>query len=155
MSSEEDVLQLLQRQIDSLKESRQQQLQLNADKAAHEATLRNAAIKCAQGLVKLNVGGVKYTTSLSTLTAVPDSFFASLFSGDWQSVTTAEGDMFVDRDGEVLEYFLLDFIDSVTTQAFVHCSLGMLTAGCLCVAGVQAHLAVSTGSPRPAAFCMC
>ena len=51
--------------------------------------------------VKLNVGGVKYTTSLSTLTAVPDSFFASLFSGDWQSVTTAEGDVFVDRDGEV------------------------------------------------------
>lgn len=106
MATEEDVLELLQRQIDSLKESRQQQLQLNADKAAAEAALRNAAIQCAQGLVKLNVGGVKYTTSLTTLIAVPDSFFASLFSGDWQSTRTAEGDIFVDRDGELFKHVL-------------------------------------------------
>lgn len=105
-TSEDDLLQVLQQQINSLKEPRQQQLQLNADKAAREASLRNAAIKCAQGLVKLNVGGVKYTTSLSTLAAVPDSFFASLFSGDWQSAKTAEGDVFVDRDGEVPKYCL-------------------------------------------------
>ena len=89
------MLQLLQRQIE---ESRQQQLQLDAEKAAGEAALGNAAIKC---LIMLNVGGVKYTTSLSTLTAVPECFFTSLFSGDWQSAKTAEGDMFVDRDGEV------------------------------------------------------
>lgn len=101
MASEEDVLELLQRQIDALKESRQQQLQRNAEKAAAEAALRAAATRCAQGLVKLNVGGVSYTTSLTTLTAVPDSFFASLFSGDWQSTRTADGDVFVDRDGEV------------------------------------------------------
>lgn len=101
MSSEDNVLEQLQRQIDALKASRQQQLQLNAEKAAAETALRDAAIKCAQGLVKLNVGGVRYTTSLSTLIAVPDSFFASLFSGDWQSAKTADGDVFVDRDGEV------------------------------------------------------
>ena len=101
VSSEQDVLALWQQQIDRLTESRQQQLKLNADKAAAEAALRNAAIQCAQGLVRLNIGGVKYTTSLSTLTAVPSSFFASLFSGDWQSAQTTEGDVFVDRDGEV------------------------------------------------------
>lgn len=101
MPSEDDVLQLLQQQIDSLKEARQQQLQLNAEKAVHEASVRNAAIKCAQGLVKLDIGGVRYTTSLSTLTAVPDSFFTSIFSGDWQQAQTADGAVFVDRDGEV------------------------------------------------------
>lgn len=101
MSSEGNVLELLQRQNDALKLSRQEQLQLNAQKAASEAALSDAAIKCAQGLVKLNVGGVRYTTSLTTLTAVPDSFFASLFSGEWQSTKTADGDVFVDRDGEV------------------------------------------------------
>lgn len=101
MPSEEDVLQLLQQQIDILKASRQQQLQLNAEKAAHEASVRDAAIKCAQGLVKLDIGGVRYTTSLTTLTAVPDSFFTSLFSGDWQQAETADGAVFVDRDGEV------------------------------------------------------
>lgn len=127
MATEEDVLELLQRQIDSLKESRQQQLQLNADKAAAEAALRNAAIQCAQGLVKLNVGGVKYTTSLTTLIAVPDSFFASLFSGDWQSTRTAEGDIFVDRDGEVQtatfsrECALSTFVQSFTGST-VSCS---------------------------------
>lgn len=103
MASDSDILELLQRQIDSLKDSRQHQLQLNAEKAAAEAALRNAAVQCAQGLVKLNVGGVRYTTSLTTLTAVPDSFFVSLFSGDWHATKTAEDDVFVDRDGEVSE----------------------------------------------------
>ncbi len=102
MASQDDVLQLLQQQIDALKESRNQQLQLNVEKAASEAALRNAAIKCAQGLVKLNVGGMKYTTSLATLTAVPGSYFTSLFSGDWELMLTGDGDVFVDRDGEVM-----------------------------------------------------
>ena len=101
MTPEADVLQLMQRQLDSLKASREQQMQAHAAKAASEERLRAAAIKCAQGLVKLNVGGSKYTTSLTTLLAVPDSYFTALFSGDWQLALTAAGDLFLDRDGEV------------------------------------------------------
>ena len=107
MPSEDEVLQQLQQQIQQLQAARQQQLQSSADKAEAEAALRRAAVKCAQGLVKLNVGGVKYTTSLSTLTAVPETYFTSVFSEDWQLMLTPEGEVFVDRDGEV-RFQLLD-----------------------------------------------
>lgn len=92
---------LLKDQIAQLQKSRQQQLDRDAAKAASEAALRDSAVKCAQGLVKLNIGGVKYTTSLTTLTIIPDTYFTSVFSGDWELTKTTEGEVFVDRDGEV------------------------------------------------------
>ena len=78
-----------------------QQLQQDSAKAEAEAALRRKAAETTKGIIKLNVGGVKFTTSLTALTAVPASYFVSLFSGDWQQVLTAEGEVFLDRDGEV------------------------------------------------------
>lgn len=53
-------------------------------------------------IVKLNVGGVRYATSIATLTAAENSFFDVLFSGRWsQTQLTEEGEVFLDRDGEV------------------------------------------------------
>ena len=101
MSDPDATLHLLQQQIDELKASRQLQVTRDAAKAASEAALRSAATQSAQGLVNLNVGGVKYTTSLTTLVAVPDAYFGCLFSGDWALTKTENGEVFVDRDGEV------------------------------------------------------
>lgn len=78
MASEAQVLELLQQQINTLKESRQQQVQLDAAKAAKEERLRAAAVQNAQGLIKLNVGGYKYTTSLTTLTRSGVIFYGFL-----------------------------------------------------------------------------
>ena len=36
--------------------------------------------------IKLDIGGVRYATALSTITSVPDSFLATIFSGDYQLV---------------------------------------------------------------------
>ena len=52
-------------------------------------------------MIKLDVGGHKYTTSLGTLLAVPDSWFNVLFAGRWDTATTEDGYVFIDRDGEV------------------------------------------------------
>lgn len=52
-------------------------------------------------LIKLNVGGVRYATSVATLSAAENSFFDVLFSGRWQQHLTPEGEVFLDRDGEV------------------------------------------------------
>lgn len=101
MATEDDVLRQLQQQISALQASRQQQLEHDTARAQAEIALRRKAAETTQGLVKLNVGGIKYTTSLATLTAVPEAYFSSLFSGDWQQVLTAEGEVFLDRDGEV------------------------------------------------------
>eukprot|EP00891_Asterochloris_glomerata_P009077 jgi/Astpho2/9077/Aster-02734 len=59
-----------------------------------------------QALIRLNVGGVEYTISLATLTAVPESYFPALFGNDWEQVNTPDGAVFLDRDGEVFKYIL-------------------------------------------------
>ena len=100
MATEDDVLRQLQLQISGLQASRQQQLERDTAWAQLEIALRRKAAETTQGLIKLNVGGIKYTTSLATLTAVPDADFSSSFSADWQQVLTA-GEVFLDRDGEV------------------------------------------------------
>lgn len=100
MASDVDLLRQQEERC-ALQASRQQQLQQDSPKAEAEAALRRKAAETTKGIIKLNVGGVKFTTSLTTLTAVPESYFASLFSGDWQQVLTAEGEVFLDRDGEV------------------------------------------------------
>lgn len=52
-------------------------------------------------VVKLNVGGVKYATSLATLRAVENSYLTALFSDRWERHLDDEGAVFLDRDGEV------------------------------------------------------
>lgn len=42
----------------------------------------------ASAIVKLNVGGCKFTTTVGTLTAVPCSYFDALFSGRWKQHLT-------------------------------------------------------------------
>ena len=54
--------------------------------------------------IELNVGGVRYTTSSTTLLSEPSSYFACLLSGDWEDAARPE--VFVDRDGELFKYIL-------------------------------------------------
>eukprot|EP00238_Polyblepharides_amylifera_P012646 CAMPEP_0196587080 /NCGR_PEP_ID=MMETSP1081-20130531/56395_1 /TAXON_ID=36882 /ORGANISM="Pyramimonas amylifera, Strain CCMP720" /LENGTH=346 /DNA_ID=CAMNT_0041909165 /DNA_START=90 /DNA_END=1130 /DNA_ORIENTATION=- len=57
--------------------------------------------------IKLDVGGCKYTTSLATLTSVPDSMLGAMFSGRFPLEADAQdGSFFIDRDGQVFKYIL-------------------------------------------------
>ena len=47
----------------------------------------------------LNVGGVRFETSLPTLTSVPDTYHASIFSGRFPLFPDADGAYFIDRRG--------------------------------------------------------
>jgi hypothetical protein len=53
-------------------------------------------------VIRLNVGGTSFATSLGTLTAVPGSYFAALFgSGHWSpSVVPGSQTPFIDREPE-------------------------------------------------------
>ena len=67
--------------------------------AQTKVALEGALDKC-KGRVKLNVGGVKYETTLTTLTADGDeSMLGSMFSGRHALHTNDEGEVFIDRDG--------------------------------------------------------
>ncbi|CAH3194605.1 unnamed protein product [Porites evermanni] len=56
--------------------------------------------------VKLNVGGVLFTTTVQTLTKDPDSMLAAMFSGRFPMKPTEDGTFFIDRDGTYFRYIL-------------------------------------------------
>lgn len=63
-------------------------------------------------VVELNVGGVFYTTTLSTLTKNTNSVLGQLFTGKSQElklVRDAKGKYFIDRDGVLFRY-VLDYL---------------------------------------------
>ena len=57
--------------------------------------------------VKLNVGGVRFETSLMTLLSVENTYLSSLFDGRFAAEPLGDdGAVFVDRDGELFGYVL-------------------------------------------------
>ncbi|XP_046434435.1 BTB/POZ domain-containing protein KCTD12 [Neodiprion virginianus] len=62
-----------------------------------------------RSVVELNVGGVFYTTSLSTLTGEGDSNLAGMFGEKSSVERDAKGKYFLDRDGVLFRY-VLDFL---------------------------------------------
>ncbi|XP_012265855.1 BTB/POZ domain-containing protein KCTD16 [Athalia rosae] len=60
-------------------------------------------------VVELNVGGVFYTTALSTLTTESESHLAGIFTGQTPVEKDAKGKYFLDRDGVLFRY-VLDFL---------------------------------------------
>jgi hypothetical protein len=73
-----------------------------------KAAVEGALDKCNnKGRVKLNVGGVKYETTLTTLTAEGDnSMLGSMFSGRHELHPNDDGEVFIDRDGTHFGYIL-------------------------------------------------
>ena len=59
-------------------------------------------------IIKLNIGGHKYSTTLSTLTKF-NSIFKIIFEHKWKTTIDDEGAMFFDRDGEIFSYILQFF----------------------------------------------
>lgn len=56
--------------------------------------------------LKLDVGGFKYATTLTTLTADPNSMLAAMFSGRFPVEKNDEGCIFIDRDGQLFHHIL-------------------------------------------------
>ena len=63
--------------------------------------------KAFEKVITLNVGGTRYTTTLSTLTKYPDSMLGAMFSGRHDLPQQEDGSYFIDRDGEVFKYILM------------------------------------------------
>lgn len=56
--------------------------------------------------IKLDVGGYKFTTTLTTLTADPDCMLAAMFSGRFMVERNEDGCVFIDRDGQYFHHIL-------------------------------------------------
>ena len=72
-------------------------------------------LKRFKGRVKLNVGGSKFETTLSTLSRFPDSMLGAMFSGRHTVETDECGYTFIDRDGThfrtILNYLRTDVLE--------------------------------------------
>jgi N-acetylneuraminic acid mutarotase len=72
-----------------------------------------------RGRIVLDIGGYRYTTSVQTLRRLPGTFFDAYFSGRYTMDRSADGSIFIDRDGkhfgQVLEY-LRDGVVSVAER---------------------------------------
>ncbi len=62
----------------------------------------------SSGVVKLNVGGTPFTTTLSTLTSEPDSMLGAMFSGrhEVRGAVLEDGSIFLDRSARMFHHVL-------------------------------------------------
>ena len=112
-------LDALQRAVDGLRSQqesvRRERAELQSMKAVVDANL--ARIKQR---VKLNVGGSKFETTLSTLTRYPDSMLGAMFSGRHEVPPDDEGYVFIDRDGThfraILNFLRSGFVDQPRSE---------------------------------------
>ena len=72
---------------------------------------RLAVIQKFEPRIKLDVGGERFTTSLTTLTRFPDTMIGVMFSGRHAMHLDADGYYFIDRDGTHFRY-ILNFLRS-------------------------------------------
>ena len=56
--------------------------------------------------INLNIGGTRYSTSLSTLTSYPNSMLGAIFSGGHKAAITGDGAHFINRDGTHFRHIL-------------------------------------------------
>jgi hypothetical protein len=88
---------------------------VNAEKTAWEQERAQLAhTQKFEGIIKLNVGGKKFATSLATLRRCPDTMIGAMFSGRHELHKDDEGNVFIDRDGTYFEE-ILNFLRSPET----------------------------------------
>lgn len=88
------------------------------DKMKQESVdLESQEVITQENVIRLDVGGIPYTTTLDTLRKVPGSMLAIMFSEGHMNpgFRTDDGRIFIDRDGElfasVLEYLRTGVLD--------------------------------------------
>jgi hypothetical protein len=66
-------------------------------------------------IIKLNIGGKIFTTTLSTLTTEKDTFFTSMFSEQFNTKPDKNGEYFIDRNPKHF-HLILDYLRNPTKE---------------------------------------
>ena len=79
---------------------------LKAEKADWgEEKLRIANTQQLDSIINLNVGGMRFSTTLATLNTFPASMLGAMFSGR-HTITKTDGEYFFDRNGDPFKHIL-------------------------------------------------
>lgn len=101
------------------------------------------------GVVDLNVGGMLYSTTRTTLLRY-DSMLAAMFSGRHELKRRADGRVFIDRDGELFKYVLQYLRDGDLDVAYLDKGLRerlKREAAFYCLPGLEKKLATDSRLP--------
>lgn len=60
----------------------------------------------SEKIVKLNVGGTFYTSTMTTLSKIPGSHLCRIMTGELPCPRDEKGSYFIDRDGQIFRYVL-------------------------------------------------
>lgn len=63
-------------------------------------------LRTSVNVIELDVGGVRFKSSVSTLQSVPESMLGAMFSGRFELSKQADGSFFIDRDGRLFGHVL-------------------------------------------------
>ena len=79
---------------------------LKAEKADwEEEKLKIANTQKLDSIINLNVGGMRFSTTLATLNTFPDSMLGAMFSGR-HTITKTDGEYFFDRNGFLFQHII-------------------------------------------------
>ena len=70
-------------------------------------------------LVVLNVGGMKFHTTMDTLSNAESSMLRSMVSGNWVETEDSNEEIFIDRDGTYFRYILNWFRSRGSMRQFI------------------------------------
>ena len=85
---------------------KRQASRLREEQEAYDSISKRVESMQLSTKVKLNVGGMLFTTTVQTLTKDPDSMLAAMFSGRFPMKPAEDGTFFIDRDGTYFRYIL-------------------------------------------------
>ena len=95
----QEALDLMKKAYDIMKK---QALDVRKEKEAFDSVAKKLKHVHFASVLKLNVGGTEFTTSLQTLTKDTGSTLHAMFSGRFDTKPTEDGSYFIDREGKNL-----------------------------------------------------
>lgn len=106
INNQRDQLAAEKKQISKEIESLRLQLEKEKQLFKKEKKMMKEVKRFQRERIKLNIGGHKFETSLTTLTKHPSSMFAAMFSGRHRMEPDEDGYYFIDRDGTYFIHIL-------------------------------------------------
>ena len=112
---------------------------MNAKDQKHHKNHKHTKDTKESDIIKLNVGGIIYVTTKTTL-CQPGSYFEMMFSGKMEPGIQIDGAYFIDRNGHIFEYILdymrnldqwipptkIDTLSKLVNEACFFCLEGMI-----------------------------
>ena len=104
----QEALDLMKKAYDIMKK---QALDIRKEKEAFDSVAKKLKHVHFASVLKLNVEGTEFTTSLQTLTKDTGSTLHAMFSGRFDTKPTEDGSYFIDREGKNFGYmYILNYL---------------------------------------------